>query len=76
MCAFVDYCFLHSRETVEDDGTSASLDIVEGLLDGEEAYCARDGEAVKCLEGTFGCHCGYVGGSMWQGESVVWKELW
>jgi hypothetical protein len=60
VCAFVDYCLLHSGQTIEDDSAGTSLDIVNGLLDGEEAYCGRYSEAVESLKSAFGCHDGYV----------------
>lgn len=69
MCAFVDYCLLYTRKTIENDGAGASLDIVDRLLGGEEAYCAWHGETVECLEGAFGCHSEYMGGHVWRDEN-------
>lgn len=57
MCAFVHYSVLDSGVAIEDDGTSASLDVVDGgLEDGEaDGGAAEDwdeaGEEVRCCHG-------------------------
>lgn len=58
MCAFIYDGIFHSGETVEDDCSCATFDIVNGLLDSEEGDGAGDGESVEAAEKTF-CHvCG------------------
>jgi len=42
MCAFVDDVFFHTGEPVEDNGSCATLDIVEGLLEGKCADACRN----------------------------------
>jgi len=59
MCAFIDDGLFDSGETIKDDCSCATLDIVDGLLDGEEGDGARDGESVKATEETF-CHLGGI----------------
>lgn len=54
MCAFVDDFFFHSGQPVEDDGSCATLDIVEGLLEGEGADSCWNGEPVETLESALG----------------------
>jgi hypothetical protein len=42
MCAFIDDRFLHARQPVEDDGSSATLDIVYSSLTERKGYADRD----------------------------------
>jgi len=65
MCAFIDDGLFHSGETVENDCSCATLDIVDGLLDGEEGDGARYGESVKATKETFCGHDGRMKGCMW-----------
>lgn len=69
MCALVDDGLLNTRQSVEDDCASASLHIVDGLLESEEPYCARDSESVQSLESALGGHGDAVEDSEWRGCS-------
>ncbi len=42
MCAFVDNGFLHTRQSIEDDGSSATSDIVYSSLTEREDDANRD----------------------------------
>ncbi len=42
MCAFVDNGFLNTRQSIEDDGSSATSDIVHSSLTECEGYANRD----------------------------------
>lgn len=78
MCAFVDDGLLDSREPVEDDGSSASLYIVDGSLGYRCTDRDWNGEFVERLES-----CGHVCGWGWRGGNglrigdvlVLMKEL-
>lgn len=50
VCAFVDDCVFYSGQTVEDDCSCATSDIVDGLLDCECCDGAGDGEPVESAE--------------------------
>lgn len=42
MCAFVDDGFLDTRQSIEDDGSSATSDIVHSSLSERKGYSNRD----------------------------------
>ena len=50
MCAFVDDLLLHTRHSVEDDGSRAAADVVEGVLDNHTPQGKGEGQAVYILE--------------------------
>ena len=57
MSPFVNNCVFDSRETVEDHGSSATFDVVDGRLGKGEADGDGDGVAVDGAEsvGHLGC---------------------
>jgi len=54
MCAFVNDFIFYTGKPVEDDGSCATFDIVEGLLEGECADSCWNGEPVETLESALG----------------------
>lgn len=54
VCAFVDDFILDSRQPVEDDGSCATTNIVDGLLCECEGDTAGDGPLVETLKKAVG----------------------
>lgn len=50
MGAFVDDILLDSRETIEDDGTRSTPDIVDGVLGEDESNSRGDSQAEGVAE--------------------------
>lgn len=50
MCALIHNCVLHAGKSIEDDGSTATLDVVDGSLNKRCADCEGDGKSVQRLE--------------------------
>lgn len=71
MCALIHDLLLHTRQTIEDDGSSATLNIVDGSL-GERG---SDGEGDSVFVQRLECLCHLDGYDMNCGLGVVRIEV-
>lgn len=62
MRALVDHGFLHSGQTVEDDGSCPAFDVVDGGLNDGSADCGGHDPAEE--RGRYSSHGGCVGSEM------------
>jgi len=58
MCSLIHNLFLHTRQSIEDYGSSATLNIVDGCLGERSSDGERDGilvQRLECLSHLDGC---------------------
>lgn len=56
MCAFVDYIFLNTSDSVEDDSSGAAFHVVYGSLSQGRSYEEWDRVLGDCVEDVWGRH--------------------
>jgi hypothetical protein len=64
MCSFIDNFLLDSRETIEDDRSCTTFDIVDGSLGNADTDGSRHGKLVEGAEGIRHCDSGWRGGAI------------